>query len=171
MSIDRDAPGSASGSADPAQRPPSAGGAAGASGGAAEVPGGERRFRVLVVDDEPINREVVAAMLETIGVFTEHAGDGSEAVEHAAGQRYDTIFMDLQMPSMGGLEATRLIRLQPANRRVPIVALTGDATAETRRMCIAAGMDGVVVKPFSLGTLLAVAESALAASGRGEAER
>lgn len=129
---------------------------------------GERTIRILVVDDEPINREVISAILETIGAIAEHASHGAEAVELSGRSRYDLILMDLHMPTMDGLEATRLIRLQPGNRQVPIIALTGDAMTDAHRRCIASGMDGVVTKPFSMGRLLDVVQSSLSEGRKDE---
>jgi PAS domain S-box-containing protein len=123
---------------------------------------GKGKVRILIVDDEPVNREVAGSIIETTGATIEHAADGNEAVERARSVKFDLILMDLHMPTMNGIEATRQIRLQPQNAVVPIIALTGDALAQTRAQCLAGGMNGVVTKPFSMNGLLAVVRSSLA---------
>jgi CheY-like chemotaxis protein len=95
---------------------------------------------VLLCEDEPINREIGAAMLEAAGLVVETAIDGHEAVA--------LVLMDVQMPGLDGLEATRRIREQPDGARVPIVAMTANAFDDDRRRCLDAGMDDFIAKPL-----------------------
>ena len=124
-----------------------------------EPPRGTRRLQVLVAEDHPVNRQYMAALLETLGHDAFFAGDGEEAVQVARAQRFDLVLMDLHMPRLDGFGATRAIRALPdrAAATVPIVALTADAFAETRDRCMVTGMNDFLTKPVSpdkLGTAL-----------------
>ena len=117
-----------------------------------------RRFsgrRVLVADDEPINREVALVQLEAAGLLVDQAADGAEAVDMAARKVYAAILMDMQMPRLDGLEATRRIRAESANLDTPIIAMTANAFAEDRSRCLAAGMNDFLAKPFVPDALFA----------------
>ncbi|RIX47412.1 MAG: PAS domain S-box protein [Rhodocyclales bacterium GT-UBC] len=103
--------------------------------------------RVLVVEDEPVNRDVAAMLLEDVGLRVELAVDGCEAVERLAAEEYALILMDMQMPRLDGVEATRQIRRLPNGRSLPILALTANVFAEDRERCLAAGMNDFVSKP------------------------
>jgi signal transduction histidine kinase/CheY-like chemotaxis protein len=112
--------------------------------------------RVLAVEDNPINREVVVDLLGAVDLVSDMAGDGMEALDKARAARYDLILMDLQMPRLDGFGATRAIRLLPGHKDTPIIALTANAYSEDRRNSIEAGMNDFVAKPVSPEQLYAV---------------
>ncbi|MBU2451161.1 MAG: PhnD/SsuA/transferrin family substrate-binding protein [Gammaproteobacteria bacterium] len=102
---------------------------------------------LLVVEDEAINREIALELLSEYGVTADTAENGEQALELLARQHYDLVLMDMQMPKMDGLEATRLIRAQPQHTLLPIIAMTANAFAEDRERCLAAGMNDFLSKP------------------------
>jgi two-component system sensor histidine kinase/response regulator len=103
--------------------------------------------RILLVEDNPINREVALALLEDAGLTADIAEDGVEAVARATASHYDLVLMDMQMPRMDGLEAARRLRRIEGWNVVPIVAMTANAFDEDRRACIDSGMDDFMSKP------------------------
>ena len=113
------------------------------------------RGRALVVEDNAVNQEMARAMLDMLGFDVVTASNGHEGVLAAAADPdLDLILMDCQMPVMDGLAAARAIRAAERDgRRVPIVALTGNAMPGDREACVAAGMDDYLAKPFSLTAL------------------
>jgi CheY-like chemotaxis protein len=110
-------------------------------------------IRVLVVEDNPVNAMVVRTMLERLGHLSEHASSGKEAVQALGRQAYDLVFMDMLMPEMDGLEATRRIRTLALEQQPYIVAFTANVMAEDRAACAAAGMDAFVGKPVRMTDL------------------
>ncbi|HKH43878.1 MAG TPA: two-component regulator propeller domain-containing protein [Thermoanaerobaculia bacterium] len=113
-------------------------------------------LRILVAEDNSINQRVALLMLERLGYVADVAADGFEAVDALRRQRYDLILMDVQMPGMDGLEATRRIRTEAPRERQPrIVAMTANALREHRDACFAAGMDDFLSKPILLSDLRA----------------
>jgi PAS domain S-box-containing protein len=116
--------------------------------------------RVLLVEDNAINRRVARALLEEAGHVVDEATNGAEALDRAAAAAYDILLMDIQMPVMGGLEATRRIRALPGPaNRVPIVAMTANAMRGARETYLAAGMDGYVAKPIDIRAVLQLIDS------------
>jgi len=105
--------------------------------------------RLLLVDDDAVNREVALAMLQTVIANVDVAEDGQAAIRLAGTRHYDLILMDMQMPGISGLEATRQIRRLPGGTRTVIVALTANVFAEDKAACFAAGMDDYLAKPFT----------------------
>jgi PAS domain S-box-containing protein len=102
---------------------------------------------VLLVEDEPINQEVSRNLLEAAGLKVELAENGLQAVAMARHTDYDLILMDMQMPGLNGLDATRSIRALPGRRDTPIIAMTANAFTEDRKRCIEAGMNDHIGKP------------------------
>lgn len=118
-----------------------------------------RQKRVLVVDDNEVNRRVASLFLRSWGAEVQEAKDGKIAYKKALHCRFDLILMDLQMPVMGGLEATQAIRAQGMNQGSIIVALTANAFPEDKARCLAAGMNGHLAKPFKKKDLLTICSS------------
>lgn len=117
--------------------------------------------RLLVVEDNKLNREITVTILEQTGIITEQAEDGSVAVkmvQEAAPGYYDLILMDIQMPIMDGYEATKQIRALPDKRlaQLPIIAVSANAFEEDKKASLAAGMDGHIAKPINVPDLFAI---------------
>jgi PAS domain S-box-containing protein len=129
--------------------------AANGSGGLSSTPNGSRHaHRILVVEDNPVNRELAAEQLRVLGYQGDFVGDAQAALAALARQNYDLVLMDCEMPMMDGYEATREIRRREGGgRHVVIVAMTANATHEQRDQCIAAGMDDFLSKPVRLQKL------------------
>jgi CheY-like chemotaxis protein len=118
----------------------------------------ERKMRVLLAEDNPVNQEVEKLVLEALGCHVDVVENGLLAVEAVSGGEYDLVFMDCQMPEMDGYEATKKIReLESVDgeeiRRVAIVALTAHAMEGDREYCLEAGMDDYLSKPFNPGQM------------------
>lgn len=128
----------------------------------------DRPLRVLIVDDHPANRRMLRIMMEAAGAQADEATDGHDAIELAADWAFDLILMDVRMPGMDGLEATRSIRRRPGpSREAVILAVTADAMPEDAARCLAAGMDSHLSKPVTHERLFAAIDQAFrAASSR-----
>ena len=103
--------------------------------------------RVLLAEDEPINQEVSRGLLEDAGFVVDLAKDGQQALELAKENTYAVILMDVQMPHLNGINATKAIRALPGYSEIPILAMTANAFDEDRRVCIDAGMNEHIAKP------------------------
>ncbi len=125
--------------------------AAAQPGGAAVPP-----LCILLAEDNPTNQLIARRMLERVGHRVHLACNGLEALEAVRHQRFDAILMDMVMPEMDGVAASRAIRSETAGQEVPIVAITANASAQDRTACLEAGMSSFLAKPFNRTTLLAV---------------
>ena len=129
--------------------------------------------RILVVEDNTINQEVVSSMLELLGHEAELANNGREALQALERERFDVVLMDCQMPELDGFDATRMFREREDElewqgalaRRTPVIAVTANALQGDLERCIAAGMDGYLGKPFGLEQLAEVLERWVGHSG------
>jgi CheY-like chemotaxis protein/HPt (histidine-containing phosphotransfer) domain-containing protein len=110
--------------------------------------------RVLVAEDDPVNQDIALLLLNTLGYEVDVVGTGSEALRAAQGFRYDVVLMDVKMPEMDGLEATRQIRTTiSTQQQPPIIAMTASATSGDRQTYLQVGMDDVLPKPIHIETL------------------
>ncbi len=113
-------------------------------------------LRILLAEDNVVNQKLAMRLLQQMGYRADLASNGIEAVECVARQRYDVVLMDVQMPEMDGLEATRrIVQRWPANERPHIVAMTANAIQGDREACLAAGMNDYVTKPIRVDALVA----------------
>ena len=114
-------------------------------------------LRVLLIEDHPVNQEIALRLLGSRGARVDVAGNGQEGLDRlaAAGpQAYDLVLMDLQMPVLDGLSATRRLRQLPGFETLPVLAMTAHALAEERAQCLAAGMQGHIAKPLEVARLV-----------------
>lgn len=121
-------------------------------------------MRILLVDDSPVNREVATGLLEMFGHHVETATNGREALEILETQEFDAVLMDLEMPDMDGMTATRELRNR--SNATPVIAMTAHAIAACRDGCLEAGMDGYLTKPIQPAELMQTLESIQVASSR-----
>ena len=127
--------------------------------------------RILLAEDNPINQEVALELLRGAGLQADLAVNGKKAVEMLAAQPYDLILMDMQMPVMDGLTATRLIRQSENGQTLPILAMTANAFSEDRQRCLEAGMNDHVAKPVNPNNLYAMLIKWLPAAKAGQPEK
>ena len=111
--------------------------------------------RILLVEDTELNQQVASELLQAVGCRVDIAADGSLALRRLAKERYDLVFMDMQMPVLDGLAATRLLRQQPGLSTLPVIAMTANVRKSDHEACLAAGMNDFVSKPFEPQTLYA----------------
>jgi signal transduction histidine kinase/DNA-binding response OmpR family regulator len=128
---------------------------------------GARRFRILLTEDNAVNQHLAVSLLEKQGHAVIVASNGMEALAALRGRTYDLILMDMQMPGMGGIEATARIREgeRQSGGHIPIIALTANAMKGDRESCLAAGMDGYVPKPLRKQELLLAIENVMQQQG------
>ncbi|MEO0457015.1 MAG: response regulator, partial [Cyanobacteria bacterium P01_A01_bin.114] len=107
-------------------------------------------LKILVAEDNAVNQKIALRVLSKFGYSADVVGNGLEAIDALASQTYDVIFMDVQMPQMDGLEATRNIIARWGQMRPQIIAMTANALTQDKEMCLASGMDGYISKPFSV---------------------
>jgi len=124
--------------------------------------------RVLLVEDNALNRELASILLEDAGIQVDMASDGFEALARVEEGSYDAVLMDVEMPGLDGLEATR--RIRAAGGRFPIIAMTAHTLAGHRNLCLAAGMNDVLAKPIDPEHFLRMLEAWLVPTGPGGAE-
>lgn len=111
----------------------------------------EIRLSILLADDNPANQKVLGYMLKRLGHKVTIVADGKAAVEACGQTRFDLVFMDMMMPEMDGITATRAIRTSETGlRRTPVIAVTASVEREDERKCVDAGMDAFLSKPFTL---------------------
>jgi CheY-like chemotaxis protein len=123
-------------------------------------------LRILLAEDNPVNRNVTAGMLQRLGHDLEVVENGGEAIEKAANEAFDLVLMDCQMPEVDGYEATRAIRETRKKGELPIIALTAHAMDGDRERCLIAGMDDYLSKPFTLDQLEGTLKKWLKTNGR-----
>jgi len=105
--------------------------------------------RVLLAEDDPINQEIAADMMQWVGLEVDVAADGAEAIRLSGLHDYALLLMDMQMPRIDGIQATQAIRAMKDRAHVPIIAMTANAFEDDRRRCMAAGMNDFLSKPFA----------------------
>ena len=120
-------------------------------------------LRVLLAEDSPTNQLIATYNLEQAGCVVKVVDDGQKAVQALEKEDFDLVLMDVFMPKVNGLEATRVIRQreQDSERRIPIIAMTGTDTREHRAKCLQAGMDAFISKPVTLGEFREIIASLL----------
>jgi CheY-like chemotaxis protein len=120
--------------------------------------------RVLLVEDNEVNRFLATELLTELGVDVAIATNGRECVDRVHAEAFDVVLMDIQMPVMDGLTATKLLRAESRFQSLPIIAMTAHAMSGDRERCLAAGMDGYLSKPLDADALATAVESGLVAA-------
>jgi two-component system cell cycle response regulator len=120
--------------------------------------------RILIIEDNPINAELMAYLLRAFGHTILSAGDGEEGLQMAWRERPDLILCDVGLPKMDGCELTRLLKANAALATIPVVAVTASAMAEQRQKILSAGFDGFLIKPFEVENFVAQVEQFLASA-------
>ena len=121
--------------------------------GLAQHRGAASDLKVLIIEDNPVNRQVLSMMITALGHSADMVEDGQSAIARVGTSRYDLILTDLMLPEMDGIETSRRLRLLTNGQDALIVAVTAAATVEDRERCLAAGMDGFLAKPFTIDAL------------------
>ena len=122
----------------------------------------EKQYRILLAEDSEINASIIYSHLTDLGHNVDIATDGNTALYAMHKHHYDIVFMDIHMPNMDGIEATRKWRrIEPKNKNLPVIAITAKATSEDRNQCFEAGMDGFLTKPVNANKLAEVLDSYL----------
>ena len=123
-------------------------------------------LRILIVEDNPLNRELAEAILERAGYAVQAVGDAEAALAAAGADHPALVLMDIELPGMDGLEATRRLKADPTTRPIPVLALTAYAMAGDEARAREAGCDGYVTKPIHRPALLDAVAHALAPQGK-----
>ncbi len=118
-----------------------------------------KNYSILLVDDNKLNQTVVRFTLKRYGYLIDVANNGFEAVEKFKQSKYDFILMDIMMPEMDGLEATKEIRNLESEEHIPIIALTADIMIANEEKCLKNGMNAHITKPFEIESLFKVLKS------------
>ena len=122
--------------------------------------GARHPLRILLAEDNGVNQKLALRLLEQMGYRADLASNGIEAIESIDRQVYDVVLMDVQMPELDGLEASRrIVARWSADRRPRIVAMTANAMQGDREMCLAAGMDDYITKPIRVDELVAALDA------------
>jgi two-component system cell cycle response regulator DivK len=130
----------------------------------------KRPCRILVVEDDALNRELMHAVLEGAGYIVLLAADAHAGLEMARRQRPDLVLMDVQLPEMDGLEATRRLRADPATAHIPVVAVTAHVKKDDAQRCLEAGCALHLPKPVDTRSLPEVVQRIIASKGRASIE-
>lgn len=121
----------------------------------------KQSLRILLAEDDPVHQQFAATLLRARGHRVDVVGDGRQAVTAVADRRYDAVVMDVEMPELDGLSATRAIRAMPVAATLPIIAVTAMQGGDVRDRCLAAGMTAYLAKPVDPQTLVAIVEGVL----------
>ena len=122
------------------------------------------RMRVLLIDDDPVNRELVHAVLEGAGFEVSASSDAAGGIERARRELPDVVLMDLQMPDMDGLQATRILQTEPDTAHIPVIAITAHVRPDDQARCLRAGCAGHIPKPVDTRTLPDIVRGVIEAS-------